>query len=54
MEELWMGEDIEARSDDEAPGPVVERVKGAITYCKSIDWGMNIISIVCGNECGSA
>jgi hypothetical protein len=36
MEELWMGEDVEAGSDDEALGPVVECIKGAITCCKSM------------------
>jgi hypothetical protein len=32
MEELWMGEDVEAGLDNEVPGPVVECVKGAITF----------------------
>jgi hypothetical protein len=42
MEELWMGEDVEAGSDDKALGPVVEHVKGAITCCKSMIGGVNI------------
>jgi hypothetical protein len=46
MEELWMGKDIEAGSDDEALGPVVECVKGAITCCKSMIGGCNMISTV--------
>jgi hypothetical protein len=47
-----MGEDVEAGSDDEALGPVVECVKGTITCHKSMIGGDNIMLLLCGNECG--